>query len=827
MKQIYKVHGMTCEGCKSHVEELLLKIKGVKAVSINLEKAQVSIEIQKSISLKTLQEALKNDGNNYSVHAADGYRHFINKKNKTKKNKNGVFYCPMHCEGDKTYSKLTLCPVCGMDLVEQKNTAEAKFTCVIHPKYIENKPGSCPICGMGLVPLQASESEEEKTYNSLKKKFWVALLFSLPILLIAMFEVLKNNMLYQILSQKYWNFVQFALSIPVVFYSTRMFFARAWTSVKTAKLNMFTLIGIGAGAAWLFSVFALFFPDIFPSDFTTKNGNVFVYFEAATAILTLSLLGQLLEAKAHSKTNVAITELLKLTPSVATLVINGKNKQIAISQISKGDMLRVKPGDKIPVDGIIVQGSSSIDESMISGEPMPVDKTEGSKVSSGTINGNNSFVMKAEKVGDETLLSQIIKMVNRASRSKASVQKLVDKVVKYFVPTVLIISLATFTIWAILGPKPNYVYAFVNAVAVLIIACPCALGLATPMSVVVGIGKGAQSGVLIKNAEALEKMNKVKTLVFDKTGTLTEGKPSVESLIAFNSSAEHKLLGYIASLSQHSEHPLAEAIVKYGKSQKVDISKINDFESFAGKGVVGTINRKKIVLGNVSLLQQFSIPIPASLKETVSHKQATGKTVSYITVNNKVVGYISLCDALKSTSKIAVSKLQQIGMELIMLTGDNENTAKAVAEQLGIKQWKAACLPEDKLTEINNLQNRAKITAMAGDGINDAPALTKATVGIAMGTGTDIAMESAEITLVKGDLQGILKAKKLSCAVVKNIRQNLFFAFVYNVLAVPVAAGILYPVFGLLLSPMIAALAMSFSSVSVITNALRLRNLKL
>jgi Cu2+-exporting ATPase len=696
----------------------------------------------------------------------------------------------------------------------------------MHPEVIKDEPGACPICGMDLVPLEADISSEDKTYKKLLKKFWIAVGFTLPIFIIAMSEMLDNNPLHDLLEQKTWNWIQFALSTPVVFYATWMFFKRAWTSLRTMNLNMFTLIGVGSGIAWVFSIFAMLFPEVFPQDFKTADGNVFVYFEATTVILTLVLLGQLLEARAHSQTSGAIKELLKLAPSTATLVAE-EDKVIAIDKIEKGFLLRVKPGEKIPVDGSIVEGNSSIDESMITGEPIPVDKNVEDKVSSGTINGTKSFVMKAEKVGSETLLSQIIHMVNTASRSKAPIQKLADRISKYFVPIVFLVAVITFSIWAIFGPEPAYVFAFVNAIAVLIIACPCALGLATPMSVMVGVGRGAQSGVLIKNAEALEKMNKVDTLIVDKTGTITEGKPSVEKVISVNEIEETTLLQYIASLNQYSEHPLAEAIVNYGKLKKVSITKVNDFEAVAGKGVIGSVENKKIALGNAKLLEQFSIAISESLATKVLAEQEQGKTVSYITVDTEAIGYVTIFDAIKATSLKAIKELQDNGVEVIMLTGDNKNTAKSVAEQLNLKLYKAECLPEDKLNEIKKLQEEGRIVAMAGDGINDAPALAQSDVGIAMGTGTDVAIESASITLVKGDLQGIVKAKKLSHAVVKNIKQNLFFAFVYNVLGVPIAAGVLYPIFGLLLSPMIAALAMSFSSVSVIVNALRLRNIKI
>ena len=831
MKHTYQIHGMTCNGCRGHVEQTLSKVKGVSKAIVHLEKAAATIEMEAPISLETFQEALKNDGGRYLIHNKGEYHPPKEiKQALPKRNGTGTFYCPMHCEGEKTYDKAGDCPVCGMDLVEEQNvsnTTSEQWTCPMHSEVIKDAPGACLICGMDLVPLEVGISSEDKTYKKLLKKFWIAVGFTLPIFIIAMSEMLDNNPLYAVLEQKAWNWIQFAFSIPVVFYATWMFFKRAWTSLRTRNLNMFTLIGIGSGIAWVFSVFAMLFPEVFPQDFKTTDGNVFVYFEATTVILTLVLLGQLLEARAHSQTSGAIKELLKLAPATATLVAEGEDKVIAIDKIEKGNLLRVKPGEKIPVDGSIVEGQSSIDESMITGEPIPVDKEVDDKVSSGTINGTKSFVMKAEKVGSETLLSQIIHMVNTASRSKAPLQKLADRIAKYFVPMVFLVAVITFIVWAIFGPEPAYVFAFVNAIAVLIIACPCALGLATPMSVMVGVGRGAQSGVLIKNAEALEKMNKVDTLIVDKTGTITAGKPSVEKVTAVNEIEETTLLQYIASLNQYSEHPLAAAIVTYGKLKKVSITKVNDFEAIAGKGVIGTVDTKKVAIGNAKLLEQFSIAISESLATNVLAAQAQGKTVSYITVDNEAVGYVTIFDAIKATSLKAIKELQDNGVAVIMLTGDHKNTAKWVADQLNIKQYKAACLPEDKLNEIKKLQEEGKVVAMAGDGINDAPALAQSDVGIAMGTGTDVAIESASITLVKGDLQGIVKAKKLSHAVVKNIKQNLFFAFVYNVLGVPIAAGVLYPIFGLLLSPMIAALAMSFSSVSVIVNALRLRNIKI
>jgi P-type Cu+ transporter len=738
------------------------------------------------------------------------------------------YHCPMNCEGDKNYYKAGDCPVCGMHLekVHEVNTAKTLYTCPMHPEIIQDHSSSCPICGMDLVPMNPSDSEDQKTYKDLVKKMKIALVFTIPVFAIAMIEMIPNNPLLKIMDAKYWNYVQFALSLPVVFYACWMFFVRAFKSIITWNLNMFTLIGIGTGVAFLFSLVGMFFPDIFPQEFKTETGSVLLYFEATTVILTLVLLGQLLEAKAHSQTSGAIKELLKLAPTEATLVIDGSDKVISIHDIKKGDLLRVKPGDKIPVDGKITGGESSIDEAMITGEPIPVDKKKDDNVIAGTINGNKSLVMIAEKVGSETLLSQIVKMVNDASRSKAPIQKLADSIAKYFVPIVVIISVITFFVWANFGPEPALVYGFINAIAVLIIACPCALGLATPMSVMVGVGKGAQSGVLIKNAEALENMNKVNVLITDKTGTLTEGKPSVEKIYSINNEDDN-LLQNIASLNQYSEHPLAQAVVNYTKSKTIALIEVKDFEAVAGKGVTGTVTNKKVAFGNKKLMEQVKASISDDLENKIIAEQKLGKTVSYIAFDGVAVGFVSITDAIKTSSKETIKELMRQGVEVIMLTGDNINTAKAVADELGLSSFKAGCLPEDKLNEIKRLQSEVKIVAMAGDGINDAPALAQADIGIAMGTGTDVAIESAKITLVKGDLQGIVKAKNLSHAVMRNIKQNLFFAFFYNILGVPIAAGALYPFFGILLSPMIAALAMSFSSVSVIVNALRLRNLEL
>lgn len=828
MKHTYHIHGMTCNGCSSHVKETLSKVEGVSKVSVDLEKSKAVIEMKHHVAIEKFQEALQKDGGTYSIHMPGEHHGTSKKKIETPKGKGtGTFYCPMHCEGDKTYDQAGDCPVCGMDLVEEQNLSASpseQWTCPMHPEVVKDESGDCPICGMDLVPVQPEISAEEKTYKKLLKKFWIAVGFTLPIFLMAMSEMIPNNSLYDIMEQKYWNWVQFALSIPVVFYATWMFFERAYKSIKTWNLNMFTLIGIGAGVAWLFSVFGMLFPDLFPPEFKTESGAVHVYFEAATVILTLVLLGQLLEARAHSKTNSAVKELLKLAPNRAIKIVAGQEVDVSIDKIELGDILKVKPGDKIPVDGVITEGQTTVDESMISGEPIPVNKAEDDKITSGTINGNQSFLMRAEKVGSDTLLFQIIKMVNDASRSRAPIQKLVDTVSGYFVPVVVAISIITFAVWAIWGPEPAYVFALVNAIAVLIIACPCALGLATPMSVMVGVGKGAQNGVLIKNAEALEKMDKVDTLIVDKTGTITEGKPTVEKVGAFGDTFnDEDILQYIVSLNGNSEHPLAEATVKYGKEQKVDILKVNRFSAVTGKGVEGKVGGKKVDLGNPKMMEYAKAEITSKMEEEVKSLQKQGKTVSYLSVDGTVSGYVVIGDKIKATSAKAIKELQDREIDVIMLTGDNHDTAQAVAEELNLTTFKAGMLPEDKLKEVERLQDAGKVVAMAGDGINDAPALAKSDVGIAMGTGTDVAIESAAITLVKGDLHGIVKARNLSDAVMKNIKQNLFFALIYNTLGVPIAAGVLYPFFGILLSPMIAALAMSFSSVSVIANALRLR----
>ena len=792
----FRVEGMGCLGCKKAVEKTLKEVSGVENIIVDLELEEATIEMSSEIGLEMFEDALAKAGLEYKIFNYHE-RKKPKKKKKASKNapKEGVFYCPMHCEGDKTYDRF----------------------------------GDCPVCGMDLVPMNAAmEEEENKPNNALKKKLVISSVLALVVFVVSMSEMIPNNPLMHLFSHEVGNWIQFILTLPIVFYTCWIFYVRAWKSIKSWNLNMFTLIGIGTGVSFGFSVLGLLMPSVFPQEFKTENGTVHLYFEATAVILTLVLFGQYLEARAHSKTNGAIKELLKLAPSEAVKVLdNGEEIIIPIEDIKVGDLIRIKPGDKIAVDGVIKEGNSSVDESMITGEAMPVDKNVGDRVSCGTINGNKSFVMEAQKVGADTLLSQIIRMVNEAASSKAPIQKITDKVSKYFVPIIVGVSLITFIIWAILGPEPRLVYAFVNAIAVLIIACPCALGLATPVSVMVGMGKGAKNGVLIKDAKALETMNKVSVLVVDKTGTLTKGKPSVEYVYCATDNNEEDILQRIASLNKYSEHPLAEAVMDYALEKGIDVLKAKDFEAILGKGVIGKVNDREIGFGNDKLMLELNANISNDLQERVGLEQRLGKTVSYVSEDGIIIGYVVIADSVKESSVIAVRKMEEKGIRIFMLTGDNFNTAKAVADRLGIKEFKAECLPEDKLNIIKELQAKGEIVAMAGDGINDSPALAQADVGIAMGNGTDVAIESSDITLLRGNLEGILKAKKLSFETMKNIKQNLFFAFVYNTLGVPLAAGVLFPFFGILLSPMIAAVAMSFSSVSVISNSLRLRKIKL
>lgn len=834
MEYKYKIGGMSCNGCRTRIEQALNTIESVQA-TVSLNPPIAVIKMERHIPIEALQKALTAIGNytietlngEASVYSCCGLAQHAPVVIPKQTGGKGIYYCPMYCEGDKIYSKPGSCPVCGMNLEKKPEAASSvRYTCPMHPEIIRDNPGSCPICGMDLVPMEAV-AEEDVYYKGLKRKFWIAAAFTIPVFILSMGGMIYAHPQNDLIPQKVSDWLQFALSIPVVFYAGWLCFQRAWISVETWKLNMFTLIGLGSAAAFVFSIVGLLFPSIFPEEFKGHSGEVFLYFEAVTVILTLVLLGQLLEAKAHSKTNSAIKELLKLSPTSATLVVDGIDKAVDIREIMRGDILRVKPGEKIPVDGLLLAGSGSVDESMITGEPIPVEKEAGDNLSSGTINGSTSFTMTAEKVGDETLLAHIIKMVENASRSRAPIQKLADKISAVFVPVVVIIAVVTFIVWAFLGGENSLVFAFSNALAVLIIACPCALGLATPISVMVGVGKGAQNGILIKNAEAIERMDKVNVLLTDKTGTLTQGRPTVESIHALNGFSNLDALKYVGSVNRNSEHPLAQAVVTYAKEQNVEELPVTDFMAVTGKGVTGYVSDMAIALGNDKLMDSVGVDLDKEIIRQVTEEQERGKTVSYLAVNNKLAAYIVISDAIKKTSREAVEKLKTEGVKVIMLTGDNSKTAGSVSQELGLDGFEAECLPEDKLRIIDHYKSRGRVVAMAGDGINDAPALTAADIGIAMGTGTDVAIESAAVTLVKGDLNGVAKTKALSHATMRNIKQNLFFAFVYNVLGISIASGLFYPFTGWLLSPMIAAAAMSVSSVSVIVNALRLRRLKI
>jgi P-type Cu+ transporter len=702
------------------------------------------------------------------------------------------------------------------------------YTCPMHPEIEQDHPGNCPICGMTLEPktIGAGDEEEQKEIRSLSRKFWTALVLTIPVLFIAMGHAIPGLHVEAMIPKQISKWIEFALATPVVLWAGGFFFTRAWQSIVYRSLNMFTLIAVGVGAAYFYSAVAVIAPWIFPPSFQS-NGEVGLYFEAAAVITTLVLFGQLIEAKARSSTGQAIKALLGLAAKTAHRVRDGREQEISVDEIGKGDMLRVRPGEKVPIDGVIVEGKSNIDESMVTGEPMPVGKGPDDKVIGATVNQTGSFLMRAEKIGSETLLAQIVQMVGDAQRTRAPIQKLADTVSGYFVPAVIAIALITFLIWSIIGPAPAMAYALINAVSVLIIACPCALGLATPMSIMVGVGRAAQAGVLVKNAEAIEVTEKVTHLITDKTGTLTAGKPEVVSRIGANAMSERDLLQIAASLESQSEHPLARAIVEAAKKEKIQLRDVMDFQSITGGGVGGKIGGKTLLIGKEKFLAESNVTISEELKKEAHRLQEKAQTTVWLAVNERTVGILGIADPIKESSRQAVRELHRMNLKLIMCTGDNRQTAQSVARELGIDDFRAEVMPDEKIDIVKKFKSKGAIVAMAGDGINDAPALAAADVGIAMGTGTDVAIESAGITLVKGDLMGIVKAMHISRAVMRNIRQNLFFAFIYNALGVPIAAGALYPFFGILLSPMIAGAAMSFSSVSVIANALRLRSIKL
>ena len=740
----------------------------------------------------------------------------------------GGYTCPMHPEVRQATPGS--CPKCGMAL-EPVNPMPAKsnvteYTCPMHPQIVRSEPGSCPICGMALEPRNAS-AEDNAELNDMSRRFWVSAALALPVFLLAMVSDLAPQAIPEFVSMVMLQWIEFGLATPAVLWGGWPIFRLGWASVVNRSLNMFTLIALGVGVAWTYSVVAMLLPGIFPPAMRSMMGTVPVYFEAAAVIMALVLLGQVMELRARSQTSAAIKLLLGLAPKTARIVRDdGNEEDIPLEQVQPGDVLRVRPGEKVPVDGTVLEGTSALDESMVTGESIPVEKTADARLIGATVNGTGSLLMRAERVGADTLLAQIVHMVSEAQRSRAPIQRLADVASGYFVPAVVGIALITLAVWGIWGPEPRLAHAIVNAVAVLIIACPCALGLATPMSIMVGTGRGALAGVLIKNAEALETMEKVNTLVVDKTGTLTEGKPRLMSVIAIAGFDESEVLRLGASLERASEHPLAAAIVNGAQEKSLAFAAVSDFRSYTGKGVAGSVDGHAVVLGNLKLFEELRIDA-GDLPARAEALRSDGQTVMLLAIDSKAAGLIGVADPVKASTPDAIRALHQEGVQVIMLTGDNRTTAEAVARKLGIDRIEAEVLPEQKAFIVKQLQAQGRFVAMAGDGINDAPALAQAQVGIAMGTGTDVAMESAGVTLVKGDLNGIVRAVRLSRATMRNIRQNLFFAFIYNVLGIPVAAGVLYPFFGLLLSPIIAAAAMSFSSVSVITNALRLNRVRL
>jgi len=739
--------------------------------------------------------------------------------------KSGVRYiCPMDPEVSE--SKPGACPICGMALEPEMPAvpqSRAEYTCPMHPEIVRTEPGACPICGMALEPRSvAAEPERDPELASMTGRFWIGLVLTLPLLALSM-----GGMFLHFIPKGVSVWIQFALATPVVVWGAWPFFVRGWNSLRTRHLNMFTLIGLGIFVAFTYSVVATLTPGIFPSSFHGHGGRPDVYYEAAASITVLVLLGQVLELRARSRTGAAIRALLDLAPKMARRIEpDGSERDIPLDQVRPGDRLRVRPGEKVPVDGVVLEGASAVDESMVTGESVPVEKTAGSRLIGATVNGTGAMIMRAERVGSETLLAQIVKMVAAAQRSRAPIQRLADKVSGYFVPAVISVAVLAFIAWALWGPEPRLAHALVNAVAVLIIACPCALGLATPMAIMVGTGRGAHAGVLVRNAEALETMEKVDTLVVDKTGTLTEGKPRLLTVVALSGVSENDLLRLVASLERASEHPLAAAIIAGASERGVQLVEARDFRSLTGRGVIGKVEGREVAVGNQALLDELQIAT-GDLRTRAEELRREGQTAMMVAIDGRPAGLVGVADPIKPSSVDAIRDLRAQGIRIVMLSGDSRTTAEAVARKLGLDEFEAEVLPAKKAEVVKRLQAEGRTVAMAGDGINDAPALAQAHVGIAMGTGTDIAMESGGITLLKGDLRGVVRARRLSQAVMGNIRQNLFFAFIYNSLGVPIAAGVLYPFIGLLLSPIIAAAAMSFSSVSVITNSLRLRSVRL
>ena len=891
MKTVFSAPGIVCDGCAGTIRESLAALPGVADVGVDVGAKTVAITHDESTRPETLGDAMTKAGYPPEIgrisgepreapssiakvvdpvcgmtiepdSAAGQSKHedntyyfcsnsckvkfdkdpggFLNGRPKSSQrnkpssrsarpsNPDG-YTCPMHPEVRQEGPGA--CPKCGMGLESTASATPAtktEYTCPMHPEVVRDEPGDCPKCGMTLEPRTVSMADAPNPeLTAMTRRFWICLALAAPLLILAMSEMIPGRPLAHLVEGRTALWVQFALATPVVLWGGWPFFQRGWASIVNLSLNMFTLVAMGTGTAFVYSVVAVLFPGLFPPSFRTHGGAVPVYFEAAAVITTLVLLGQVLELRARGKTNDALKKLLNRAPKTARLLReDGSERDVPLDEVNVGDRLRVRPGEKVPVDGEVVEGSSSVDESMISGEPIPVEKTAGDRVIGGTINGIGGLILKAEHVGSETMLSRIVQMVSEAQRTRAPIQRLADVVAGYFVPIVVLVAVLTFAAWSVFGPEPRMAYALVNAVAVLLIACPCALGLATPMSIMVGTGRGAASGVLIKNAEALEILEKVDTLVIDKTGTLTEGKPRLVTIEAAEGRDETDLLRLAASVERSSEHPLASAIVASAEEKKLRLAPVDDFQSHTGRGVEGTAEGRRVAVGNRMLLERLEVSAD-DLKQRAEALREDGQTAVFVVIDGKPAGLLGIADPIKESAAEAVKQLHDQGLRIVMMTGDGRTTAEAVARKLGIDDVRAEVLPEQKGEAIRRLQVEGHVVAMAGDGINDAPALARAQVGIAMGTGTDVAIESAGITLIGGDLHGIARARTLSRATMRNIRQNLAFAFLYNALGVPVAAGVLYPFFGVLLSPMIASAAMTFSSVSVIVNALRLRNLSL
>lgn len=828
-----QVLGMSCESCQKKISEKLNSLSDITA-EVDLSASAVVITSSKKIDIEFLNHALKEIGNYQLKDKNDVSNDFIPPQNRI--SPSSVYYCPMECEGEKVYFKQgERCPVCNMYLVpiEEKNQSEKDVKIHVHaegkdgyycPMYCEGdkiyeKNVGCPICGMDLVKIPTKEnSSHDEHLSQLKRKFYVSVIFSSVVFVLSMGGMFFH---FEKHVEQFKGYLELVLSLPVIFYSGWFLLKRGWISFKTWNLNMFSLISLGVVTSFVFSLVSLFFPQIIPSILLKHHTPL--YFESVCVIITLVILGQMMEAKAYQKTGNAIKELMKLAPSKAIIVVNGQNDIVVdISEVKKGNLLRIKSGERIPVDGIIVSGASAIDESMITGESFPVEKKIKDKVIAGTINGSGSFIMKAEKVGNQTLLHQIITMVTEASRTKPPIQKMVDKIAKIFVPIVILISVVTFCCWYLFTGQFNL--ALTNSISVLIVACPCTLGLATPMSLMVGIGKGARNGILIKNAEVLEAMNQLNVLIIDKTGTITEGKPHLEKIELFGNLSKDRVLFLAGCLSQNSGHPLSESILNQIDKNNIKLSQISHFKNIIGKGLKGTIENQEVILGNETLIEESNIVIDENQKEKIQLIKKEGYTLSYLVENENLLAIFCFKDRIKSEAKKAIDFFKNQKVDVKMMSGDNEIVSQSVAHSVGINQYKAHCLPEDKILEVKRLQQEGKIVAMAGDGINDAPALAQANIGIAMGTGVDIAIDCSKITLLKGNINALIKAKILSSQLLKNIHSNLFFALIYNVIGIPIAAGILYPIFGILLNPMLAALAMSLSSLSVIINSLRLNS---